>query len=306
MEIKRFISLKEEERRKLYNFLLDTRIFNHYRCVGEMCSYFDSAAFDGGNSHFSLWDEHGPVCTLGVVSKDAPLKGEIFFISVHCRENLTDKLTMLLDQAFEYCASFKNVRYILGISTYRAFLEPAVRRYGFTEAYQLLVLDYQGQRVYPELQDSISFLPLTLENKKDFQQVHNEAFLHSPNGAIMEDEELDETLAEYREKPDLAGVYYLDGKAAGMYMLKIKNKTGWIETIGVHPRFQGKGIGKILLKKSIGLLQEQAGLDHIKLTVMSSNSNAVKLYLNNGFVLEKVESTWFYSSASGASSSSVG
>lgn len=293
MEIKRFTSLKVEERRKLYDFLLDTRIFNHYRSVEEMCSYFGSIAFDGGNSHFSLWDEREPVCTLGVVSKDAPLKGEIFFISVHCRENLTDKLAVLLDQAFEYCSSFKNVRYILGISAYRAFLEPAVRRYRFTEAYQLLVLDYQGQPVYPELQDNSSFTPLTTENKKDFQQVHNEAFLHSPNGTIMEDEELDETLAEYAEKQDLAGVYYLDGNAAGMYMLKIKDKTGWIETIGVHPQFQGKGIGKILLKKSISLLQEQAGLEHIKLTVMSSNANAVKLYLNNGFSLEKIESTWY-------------
>ncbi len=293
MEVKTFNNLTEEEKQQLFHFINDTRIANNFDCFEAMCGFFDSTIMDNGCSHFSLWDRHELTASLGVISKDAALRNEIFIVAVQCREEYTNMLTVLLDRAFQYCSAYPNARYLLGVSACRPHLEPAVRQYGFTQVYQLLVLDYQGQPVHLPEQDNRRFLPLSSENKKDFQQVHNDAFLHSPNGGLMDEEELDETLADYADTPELAGVYYPDGKAAGMYMLKLKGNIGWIDTIGVDPKFQGKGLGKMLLQKSISLLQQQAGTDHVKLTVMSSNDNAVGLYLRNGFVLEKVESTWF-------------
>lgn len=293
MEIKPFKNLDNEEMRKLYDFILDTRTFNHFRSRAEMCGAYGGTVFDSGNSHFSLWDQGDPIGALGAISKDASKRNEIFLVGVHCREDQKDKLALLLDRAFDYCAAYKDARYILGISRWRAFLEPVVLRNGFTAVYRLLILDYQGQGLQPAPRPGVRFEALSRENKRDFQAVHNEAFLRSPNGAMMEDEELDEILAEHADQPGLAGVCYQGEEAAGIYLLKVKDHTGWIEAIGVHPRHQGKGIGKMLLERSVGLLQSQAPTAPIRLTVMSSNTNAVRLYLNNGFALEKVESAWY-------------
>jgi ribosomal protein S18 acetylase RimI-like enzyme len=58
--------------------------------------------------------------------------------------------------------------------------------------------------------------------------------------------------------------------------------------IGVHPEFQGKGVGDQLLKafeqKSIAL-----GYRRMSLTVLTNNSKAINAYKRNGWrVVEKV------------------
>lgn len=54
---------------------------------------------------------------------------------------------------------------------------------------------------------------------------------------------------------------------------------GWIATIGVDPRYQGRGIGRALLRACEGRMK----FPHSKLTVRISNDRAISLYEKEGY-----------------------
>ncbi len=54
---------------------------------------------------------------------------------------------------------------------------------------------------------------------------------------------------------------------------------GWIATIGVDPRFQGRGIGRALLRAC----EERLNFPTVKLTVRISNDRAISLYEKEGY-----------------------
>jgi ribosomal protein S18 acetylase RimI-like enzyme len=57
----------------------------------------------------------------------------------------------------------------------------------------------------------------------------------------------------------------------------------YISDIAVHPCFQGKGYGSLMLKHCIRLMREIKSVSDIYLRVAKSNSGAKRLYERNGF-----------------------
>jgi ribosomal-protein-alanine N-acetyltransferase len=57
---------------------------------------------------------------------------------------------------------------------------------------------------------------------------------------------------------------------------------GWILRLRVHERWQGRGIGRLLLDHAIRSLTED-GATRILLSVSPDNTRAVRLYRNSGF-----------------------
>lgn len=53
----------------------------------------------------------------------------------------------------------------------------------------------------------------------------------------------------------------------------------WVATIGVHPRYQRRGIGRTLLRAC----EQKSKLPHMKLTVRMSNQSAISLYEKEGY-----------------------
>lgn len=53
----------------------------------------------------------------------------------------------------------------------------------------------------------------------------------------------------------------------------------WIATIAVDPRYQGQGIGRMLLRAC----EEQVKLSRMRLSVRISNHNAISLYEKEGY-----------------------
>ena len=56
-------------------------------------------------------------------------------------------------------------------------------------------------------------------------------------------------------------------------------KAGWIATIGVDPRYQGRGIGRALLRACEARLK----FPRVKLTVRISNEIAISFYEKEGY-----------------------
>ncbi|MDY0907037.1 GNAT family N-acetyltransferase [Pedobacter sp. CFBP9032] len=59
----------------------------------------------------------------------------------------------------------------------------------------------------------------------------------------------------------------------------------YLDTISVHPKAQGKGIGKALIKAGINW-GEQLGHRNIGLLVDQNNKRALKLYEKSGFIIK--------------------
>jgi N-alpha-acetyltransferase 10/11 len=53
----------------------------------------------------------------------------------------------------------------------------------------------------------------------------------------------------------------------------------WVATIGVHPRYQRRGIGRTLLRAC----EQQTKLTRMRLTVRISNQGAISLYEKEGY-----------------------
>lgn len=294
MQVKSFSQLTEPERQKLYTFILSFNQYNFFSSLEEMIKRYGGTVYDYGNSHFSLWHGEEPAGSIGVVTKNAGSKGEVFVTGLNLHEAEAHNFRLLLDEVMDYCSSVDYSVMKLGIGTNKLYLAPLAAEYGFSEVYRLHIMRLGSSC---GILDSVSleekaFEELSEGNRYDFMEVHNEAFLHSPNGGVMNDRDMAEVLEEYRDTPWLAGLYRYDVKAAAIYMLKLEGGVGWIDAIGVHPLLHGRGLGKIVLKKSIELLKT-AGAETIKLTVMSSNINAHRLYLKSGFEEESIQSVWY-------------
>jgi ribosomal protein S18 acetylase RimI-like enzyme len=87
---------------------------------------------------------------------------------------------------------------------------------------------------------------------------------------------------------DTSLVAEVDGKIAGFMLGDIKTygfgvaNSGWIEVIGVHPRYMGRGIGKDLGNELIKIFQKKK-VKHIFTSVRWDSGDLVAFFKSIGF-----------------------
>lgn len=91
--------------------------------------------------------------------------------------------------------------------------------------------------------------------------------------------ELMKTFAD--EKVSL--VYEYHGKIAGYIFNHVLGSFAWFGTLGVHPDYRGKNIGKELVKESIDIFHNEFNVKNIGLVTMPESSYNIGFYLNLGF-----------------------
>ena len=82
-----------------------------------------------------------------------------------------------------------------------------------------------------------------------------------------------------------------DGRMVGFVAGDPRPSQGvaWIATIGVHPDFRRRGIGRALLRACEALLT----LPRIRLTVRMSNSSAIALYEKEGYRTAEIWNAYY-------------
>lgn len=78
-------------------------------------------------------------------------------------------------------------------------------------------------------------------------------------------------------------VYEADGKVVGFNFIHPWGSFGWFGPFGVHPDYQGKGIGKALIIHTIRTLKEDFKVSSIGLNTMPESQYNVGFYMGLGF-----------------------
>jgi mycothiol synthase len=112
--------------------------------------------------------------------------------------------------------------------------------------------------------------------------VNAEAFAHHPEQGILNADGLTERMAEpWFDPSGLILAWDSDG-LAGFHWTKLVDGTGEVYVIGVAPRAQGRGYGRVLLQAGLSHLA-RAGADRVVLYVDMAEPVAVRMYESAGF-----------------------
>lgn len=293
MEIKQFNLLSTDERKELYKFIKNMDL-TYNKCYIEMCKIYESDTFNDGNSVYILFHRDEIIGSAAVITKEISIVGEAFITDVYVsHENVEMNLSFLMKKIMKYCniCSARSVK--IGIRQSETYLIPYIKNIEFTHIYDAVIMKYNGDKniQFKENAD-VELKPLCILNSHKYMDIHNDAFKNSPNGATIDEAEVNDYIIHYANNHDLIGICFAEKNACGIYELSIDENIGWINTLGIAPCYQRKGLGSALVAKCIKKLYEQ-NLEEIKLLVITSNDTAVKMYKENDFKEENIFSYWF-------------
>ena len=309
MEIKQFNLISSLQKRELYNFIKSTDL-TYNKTYIEMTKIYESDTFNEGNSVFILFHKGKIKGSAALITKEISINGEAFITDICVAvdngetenicvnntleiSNTESFLKLLIETVVHYCNKFSYKSIKVGIRESEMYLIQYINKLEFNHIYDAVIMRYRGDRnIHLKAKAEMELKPLCILNSKEYMNIHNEAFKNSPNGAAVDEVEVKDYIVQYANNEDLIGICFFEEKPCGIYELSIDGNTGWVDTLGITPKFQNSGLGSSLIIKCIEKLYEKK-LNEIKLLVITSNNIAVKLYKNNGFEEESVFSYWF-------------
>jgi mycothiol synthase len=147
----------------------------------------------------------------------------------------------------------------------------------------LLIMDRSlADAVEPKVPDGLSLRGFTDADAASLLAVNAAAFAHHPEQGGLNAAGLAARMAEpWFDPAGLILGFDADG-LAGFHWTKQVGATGEVYVIGVAPRAQGRGYGKVLLEAGLARLRH-AGSTRVLLYVDSSEVVAVRMYESAGF-----------------------
>jgi ribosomal protein S18 acetylase RimI-like enzyme len=259
-----------------------------------MTKIYESETFNDGKNVFIIFYKGEITGSMAVITKEIGVRGEAFITDIYVQKQNTEIfLKILIERVTDYCniCSARNIK--LGIRQSEIHLISHINKLEFEHIYDAVIMKYalDKSRVL-EWNKDMELKPLCISNSQVYMNIHNKAFIDSPNGATIDEVEVKDYIVQFADNEDLIGLCVAENKPCGIYELSTNGNIGWIDILAVEPKFQNKGIGQTLLVKCIKKLWEK-NVNTIKLLVITSNEVAVKLYTDNGFKQEKVFSYWF-------------
>ncbi|MFC0186799.1 GNAT family N-acetyltransferase [Fictibacillus aquaticus] len=249
----------------------------------------DSFQPDEKNPTYVAFDENGEMTAAAslIINSSTKARFRIF----HSDSGEPDIYKQLFDAMQKHTQKLNYV-YLFTQETetnHRQMLESAgfeVERYSY-------VLAREPKRVLAlDLPDGCTIVPFVFDRDEElFCEVRNAAFAQHPGN---------ETLSSDIINQIINSAYYLEGgmmllkhndRAVGAVRVEKEMENGeqviFISSLSVLPEYQGKGLGRQLLRACLQLGEEK-GIPKAMLCVDSQNDRAAQLYEKEGF--EKIES----------------
>lgn len=301
-----FRELDDLKRLQIYEFIKEANEFFNKSFEG-MKKFYLSEVFNYGESLFVSFDENKIVGTIGIITKEIPIKGEAFITEIFLNQDFLDCslkvygqhiVNELIQKAVDICEKHKAEKITLGLKNKLDFLAGYVFQNGFVKTHEAIIMKYEAKddakKKNMDIQNKNSFklVPLSEKTLEEFTIIHNEGFRGTPNGSNLSVDETRELFNGYIGNEELIGIVKAGDNSIGIYMVTVDEKVGWIDNIAILEEFRDQGYGKVLINECINLLKNKQ-INSIKLLVMSSNTVAYKFYKNYGFIEEQVYSTWY-------------
>lgn len=94
-----------------------------------------------------------------------------------------------------------------------------------------------------------------------------------------------EGIRGYIEKSNYSSIVYeVNNRVVGFNFIHSWGSFAWFGPFGVHPEYQGKGIGKAIINHTIKILKEDYKVSTIGLNTMPESQYNVGFYMNLGFI----------------------
>ena len=293
MNIINFKETSTLEKKGLYDLIKGTDLTYNKTCI-EMIRTYESDVFNDGNNVFILFENGNIKGSLAVITKEIGMNGDAYVTDIYIGNGDVEIiLSLLMNRVTEYCNILGAVCMKIGVRENEGYLIPYINKLEFAHVYDAVVMNYIGGKdIDLRVNNDMKLLPLCILNSHEYMNIHNEVFKNSPNGSSIDEVEVKDYIVRVANNEDLVGICYYGEKPCGIYELSIDGNIGWINTLGIKPICQNRGLGKELLVECIKKLYEM-DLDIIKLLVITSNNIAVTMYKGNGLEEERVFSYWF-------------
>lgn len=130
----------------------------------------------------------------------------------------------------------------------------------------------------------VSCTPFREKYWAEYMKIYNECFYEMRKALKVEPINFYSDYSQMKDKADNTYLYLKNGTIAGA----VSCYGNELDDLIVNKQFQRQGLGQKLLLWGMNRIKEQ-GYDESVLHVAEWNQAAVKLYLKNGFVIQKVE-----------------
>jgi len=293
MDIMQFKEISTLQKKELYDFIKGTDLTYNKTCI-EMIRMYESDVFNDGDGVFILVDNGQILGSLAAITKEIGVNGEVYVTDIYIDNgNVEIGLGLLINRVTEYCNVLGAFCMKIGVRGNEGYIILYINKLGFSHVYDAVVMNYiRGKDIDLRVNNDMKLLPLCILNSHEYMNIHNEIFKNSPNGSCIDEVEVKDYVVRFANNEDLIGICYHGEKPCGIYELSIAGDIGWINTLGIKPVCQNRGLGKELLVECIGKLYGM-NIDIIRLLVITSNDIALAMYKDNGFEKEGVFSYWF-------------
>lgn len=282
--IKSWSSLDVTEKAEALRFIFANSKNSNDLSNDEREKYLTSNIFNKGDTLMIYFNHSKIIGSIGIVTAEIQEKKESFITEINCISTKVFKelMNMAIDIAKNKGANIVS----LGLKPHNDNLTKSVKDFDFLYSHSFIKLVHDNKRIisHPNL------VPLNKDNTPLYAAIMTSGFMNTPNGATVSDDEAYSLLEE--PLSNKYGLFKINGLYVGVYELRIKDDTGWIDGIAISPDEQEKGYGKMLLNQCMGYLYS-LGVKKIEMMVADTNKNALQLYLNNDFHEKELLSTWF-------------
>jgi Acetyltransferases len=283
--IKSYIKLDEREKSLVCDFV--NRNIKEKKSSKEVDEMFNNKVYDYGNGALFYFGNGKVLGKVNIVLEVAKQLGAAYIHFLDIDENLSEKeivIKSLIEEAVNIANKYKAKEIYLGERNEDRL--KLLERLEFSR-------DYRAIRMYLEDRDKkaecLDLIPLTQENKHEYQRVYNDSFSDMPHGSYVDINGVEECLKKANEENYYFFVAH-NGVTIGFMECTIENGEASFD-IGLCKEYRGKGFGRRLLETAIEFLNKKK-VSKIGLLVIERNSVAYNMYKKRGFKEDSIFSNW--------------
>ncbi|MGL5312189.1 MAG: GNAT family N-acetyltransferase [Peptostreptococcaceae bacterium] len=282
--IKNYLQLNDNEKDFVHKFI--TRNDTDVRLYDEVEEQMTEEIYDFGAGAIFLFEDDRVIGKANVILKECKNNSNAYIVGIDILKDIENKINiikLLIKEADNIAHSYGAENIYIGLND--EDILNVLRDANIKHSYLAITMKLLDNKIYHK---PLKLIGLSNENKLLFKNIHDDVFLHIPNGASISEKEVDEKL-ECKDSYQFI-VMNDEDINIGMLDLSIDGDIGSFD-LGLIKEYRGRGYGKRLLDTAIDFLIPR--VNEINLLVISKNTLAYDMYKKRGFIDKEIYSYWY-------------